>query len=93
VNIGIDLTKKFNDSYYLLKAYYLLIEIYEKRDMLEDVEKTYLEIISLVERKENYKEQVKAYLKIGEFYANHNEIEKVIKFLQISQKVIEKCGN
>lgn len=87
LKMGCDLAKKFNDSYYLIEGYYLLIDIYEKSDRHEEIEELYYRIIEIAKEKNNSSKLLGAYLKLIEIYVKDNRVEEANNLLLMSQKI------
>ncbi|WP_017413994.1 helix-turn-helix domain-containing protein [Clostridium tunisiense] len=87
LKVGCDLAKKYNDNYYLIEGYYLLIDVYEKLNRCEEAEEIYYKIIDLVKGKYNFSELLKAYLKLTELYIKENKMEKANYFIKLSQNI------
>lgn len=87
LKIGCDLAKTYNDSYYLVEGYYLLIDVYEKLNRYNEIEEVYYEIIENVKDKYNSPELLKVYLKLAELYIKEEKIEEANKFIKLSQKI------
>lgn len=86
LKLGVDLATRYNDNNYLLRGYYLLIDIYEKLDKHKDVEDIYFKIMGIVEKVNNSCEKMKVYLGLTEYYIKQNNMEKALKYLEESKK-------
>ncbi|MBP2021865.1 tetratricopeptide (TPR) repeat protein [Clostridium punense] len=86
LKLGVDLATRYNDNNYLLRGYYLLIDIYEKLDKHKDVEDIYFKILGIVEKVNNSCEKMKVYLSLTEYYIKQNNMEKALKYLEESKK-------
>lgn len=91
IKMGCDLAEAYNDYYYLLEAYYLLVDIYEKSHKYKDAEEIYFKIIKLVKEKYNESELLKVYLKLTELYINQKDVEKAAIYIKLSQNISGKC--
>jgi len=86
LKLGVDLATRYNDNNYLLRGYYLLVDIYEKLDKHKDVEDIYFKIMGIVEKVNNSCEKMKVYLGLTEYYIKQNNMEKALKYLEESKK-------
>jgi tetratricopeptide (TPR) repeat protein len=91
LQLGIDMTIKYNDQEYLLKGYFNLIEVYNAVKDYKNVEKTYFKIEAILKEKTNKNELLKLYLDIVEFYAQQENLVKIKEYIDLSQKTIAKC--
>lgn len=91
VRFGIDLAQEYNDSEYLLKAYYLLADIYTIYEDYKNVEANLIKIIDILKDKKNQLDLLKVCLKLSELNFKTNNIEKGHKYLKMSQNTLELC--
>lgn len=89
LQLGIDMTIKYNDQDYLLRAYYHLIEVYSSLEDYDNVEKTYLKVIDILREKDNT-ELLRVYLEISRFYVKLGNLEQAEKYIELSQRTIAK---
>jgi tetratricopeptide (TPR) repeat protein len=91
VRFGIDMAQEYNDSEYLLKAYYLLADIYTLCEDYKNTEENFIKIVDILKDKKNKLDLLKVYLKLSElnFKTNNNEIGH--KYLKMSQNTLELC--
>jgi tetratricopeptide (TPR) repeat protein len=91
IRLGIDLAQQYNDSEYLLIAYYLLADIYTICEDNKNAEETYVNIVSILKDKKNPLKLLKAYLKLSELNFKINNFEKGHEYLNLSQNTLENC--
>ena len=84
LQLGIDMTMKYNDQGYLLRAYYYLIEVDYSLNDLSNVEQTYMKIVNVLDSKDNV-ELLKIYLEISKFYIRKGDFENAERYISLSQ--------
>ncbi|WP_163192377.1 helix-turn-helix domain-containing protein [Clostridium thermarum] len=89
LELGIELTMKYNDQDYLLRAYYYLIDVYYALDDFENVEQTYFKIINILKPKGN-SELIRIYLEMSKLYIKKGDLEEAEKYINLSQRSIVK---
>ncbi|WP_291576284.1 transcriptional regulator [Clostridium sp. UBA4548] len=87
LKMGCDIAKKYNENYYLIEGYYLLIDVYKKLCKLEEAEELYHKIIEIADTKYNSSQLLKAYLKLIELYINQNKLKEAGDIIKVSQKI------
>jgi tetratricopeptide (TPR) repeat protein len=91
VRFGIDMAQEYNDSEYLLKAYYLLADIYTIREDYKNIEENFIKIVNILKDKKNQLDLLKVYLKLSELNFKTNNNEKGHEYLKMSQNTLELC--
>lgn len=91
INLGIDMAKIYNDSEYLLKAYYSLVDIYTLKEDYDKIEENYNDILSILKGRKDNNNLLKVYMKLWELNFNRNNCEKAYKYLKLSQNILETC--
>lgn len=86
INLGIDMAKKYNDSEYELKGYYLLVDIYRETGHIKELEDIYIKILSVAELKKDYREILNITNKLCLIYVKDNNLQKIRGLLERSQK-------
>jgi tetratricopeptide (TPR) repeat protein len=89
LQLGIDMTMKYNDQDYLLRAYYSLIEVYYSLEDFNNVENTYIKIVDIIKGRNN-SELLKIYLEISKFYIKIGSLSKAEEYIELSQKIIAR---
>ncbi|MPM64375.1 hypothetical protein SDC9_111261 [bioreactor metagenome] len=87
LKMGCDIAKKYNENYYLIEGYYLLIDVYEKLCKLQEAEELYHKIIEIADTKYNSSQLLKAYLKLIELYISQNKLKEAGDIIKVSQKI------
>ncbi|EQB87637.1 tetratricopeptide (TPR) repeat protein [Clostridium punense] len=87
LKMGCDIAQKYNDNFYLILGYKLLIEIYQKLNKIDKAEELYYKIIDLADEKYNSLELLNAYLKLVELYIKQNKLEEAANIIKLSQKI------
>lgn len=93
IELGLEMAGNNNDTEYLLKGRYLLVEIYNSTNDYSGLEKTYLSILETLKDadKDNHNEILKVYNSLSILYLKQNDLNKVNNYLLMSQNVIENC--
>lgn len=91
ISLGIDFAKKYNDKEYLVKAYYLLSDIYLNKMDYDLVEENYLKTLEIIGEGNDKNQLLKLYLKLIDIYVTKNDMENMRKYIKLSQKCLENC--
>lgn len=87
LELGIEMTMKYNDQDYLMRAYYYIIEVYKALDELDRVEQIYMKAIDILAGK-NDTELLRIYLDISVFYIKRGDLVNAEKYIELSQKKV-----
>lgn len=87
LKMGCNIAEKYNEDYYLIEGYYLLISVYEKLNKFEEAEELYYKIIEVGDEKYNSSQLLKAYLKLAELYIKQNKLKEATNIIKMSQKL------
>ncbi len=87
IELGLKCAKEYKDLEYLLKGSYLLVDIYDKIDDNDNLEKVYLEIIELLKNTENNDKLKAIYNELSIIYLNQNKIDMCKKYLLLSKNL------
>ncbi|MCB2289441.1 helix-turn-helix domain-containing protein [Clostridium sp. CS001] len=87
INLGIDMANIYNDNEYLLRAYYLLVNIYTLNEDFGNVEENYNNIISILKDKKDNNSLLKIYMNLMEFNFERNNYNKAYEYLKLSQNI------
>lgn len=89
INLGIDMAKIYNDSEYLLKAYYFLVYIYTLNEDYDKIEENYGKILAILKDKKDNNNLLKVYMKLWELNFNRNNYTKAYEYLKLSQNILD----
>ncbi|NYB72799.1 transcriptional regulator [Sedimentibacter hydroxybenzoicus DSM 7310] len=81
INLGIDLANKYSNIEYVLKGYYMLIDIYSETGTIAELETAYIKTLKIAEEKSDYKAILDIYNKLCLMYLNNDMTDKAIEFL------------
>ena len=91
ITLGIDMAKIYNDSEYLLRAYYFLVDIYTLIEDYDKVEENYTNILRILKDRKDDNNLLKVYIKLCDFNFKRNNYEKAYEYLKLSQVLLEIC--
>jgi len=91
IRLGIDMAQQYNDSEYLLMAYYFLADIYTLCEDYKNAEENYLSIVDILKNRKNQLDLLKVYLNLSELSFKINNMEKGYEYLKMSQNTLENC--
>ncbi|WP_163215714.1 helix-turn-helix domain-containing protein [Clostridium thermarum] len=89
LQLGIDMTMKYSDQDYLLRAYYNLIDVYTNLGDTRGIEQTYMKVTNILQSKDRT-ELLRIYLEISKFYIKQGDLIKAERYISLSQESIVK---
>lgn len=92
LGLGIDYSEKYNDSEYLLRAYFITAEVYLKMNKHVTAEQYYLKIIELLKDKDDYRELLRVHLILMDINLKKGNNDMIEKYIKMSLNIIGKCG-
>ncbi|WP_176212582.1 helix-turn-helix transcriptional regulator [Clostridium acidisoli] len=87
IKLGLEYAKEYKDLEYLLKGNYLLMDIYDKLNDNEKLEKVYINIIELLKLTKNTKELKDLYNELALKYLRQNKAEICEQYLLLSKNL------
>jgi tetratricopeptide (TPR) repeat protein len=87
LDLGLEYAKEYKDLEYLLKGNYLLMDIYDKLNDNEKLEKVYINIIELLKLTKNTKELKDLYNELALKYLRQNKAEICEQYLLLSKNL------
>lgn len=89
ISLGIDVAKVYNDSEYLIRAYYHLVDINTLNGNYYKVEESYNNILSILKDRKDKNNLLKVYMILCELSFKRNNSNKAYEYLKLSQVILE----
>lgn len=93
IKSGLEMASQYNDTEYLLKGNYLLVQIYNILNDYTNLQAIYNVILDLLDITKDEGQILKLYNIMSLMYLKHNNLEKVENCLEMSRTLIDKCFN